>query len=167
LHIIWFPSRRVGAQLRTFRFRELTPLRMKKAFQSSQLLSYDSDLKGGLICRAYAASRSARPARGGIDLGTSSQAWSHNQKLSRHHSRYSHLAAGIASKSVKLQRPARATVCSHSLGGCARQCRTCLVNTRSCNVVKIARLKDATYSASNRSFQSLHTLCLPSASRTP
>ena len=27
---------------------------------------------------------------------------------------YSHLAAGVASKSVKLQRPARATVCSHS-----------------------------------------------------
>ena len=37
-----------------------------------------------------------------------------NQKLSGPPATYAHLAAGVASKSVKLQRPARATVCSHS-----------------------------------------------------
>jgi hypothetical protein len=54
-----------------------------------------------------------------------------------------HLAAGAASKSVKLQRPARATVCSHSLKGRDRQCGIYFMNTRPPKVVKIARLPDA------------------------
>ncbi len=55
-----------------------------------------------------------------------------------------HLAAGVASKSVKLQRPARATVCSHSARGRDRQCRTYLNKYVPGKVVTSAHLLDIT-----------------------
>ena len=50
------------------------------------------------------------------------QVGSHKSEIIRTPVTCAHLAAGAASKSVKLQRPARATVCSHSLKGRDRQC---------------------------------------------
>jgi hypothetical protein len=54
------------------------------------------------------------------------------------------MAAGIASKSVKLQRPARATVCSHSSRDATAIVGPILMNTWPHKVVKIARLMDRT-----------------------
>ena len=59
-----------------------------------------------------------------------------------HLSYVAHLAAGVASKSVKLQRPARATVCSHSARGRDRQCRTYLNKYVPGKVVTSAHLLD-------------------------
>ena len=60
-----------------------------------------------------------------------------------HPSYAAHLAAGVASKSVKLQRPARATVCSHSVRDATASVVTNLTETRPPRVIKIARLMNA------------------------
>jgi hypothetical protein len=78
----------------------------------------------------------------GIDSGRTPRAGGPNQKLSG--PSYAHLAAGAASKSVKLQRPARATVCSHSVKNATASIEPILIQYPLRKVVKIARLMDAT-----------------------
>src|ERR1019366_3635185 len=64
---------------------------------------------------------------------------------------YAHLAAGVASKSVKLQRPARANVCSHSVKDATASVESILYKYPSPKLVKIARLMDATDRAHSNS----------------
>ena len=98
-----------------------------------------------LVCRLAicgSVEKVAQPADPGLDLAERAKQGPKSEVIWTPFSD-AHLAAGAASKSVKLQRPARATVCSHSLKGRVRQCGAYFMNSRSPKVVKIARLLDA------------------------
>jgi hypothetical protein len=139
----WAPSRQSVSAASDIYIQGVTVLAEEKGvLKQPTLPCRDFDLRSVWVLHAGPGPLHHREALGptidksGIDPSRPCQA-GYKPEIIWTPVRYAHLAAGIASKSVKLQRPARATVCSHSAKDATASVGPILMSTRPLNWSKL------------------------------